>query len=35
MLDKLHEIRVFENYDLLTEEVGHILVSTKIVEKFS
>ena len=33
MLDKLHEIRVFENYDLLLEEEGHILVATEIVEK--
>lgn len=33
MLDKLHEIRVFENYDLLKEEEGHIVVSTEIVEK--
>lgn len=33
MLDKLHEIRVFENYDLVLEEEGHIVISTEIVEK--
>ncbi|CAM2979911.1 PaaI family thioesterase [Streptococcus pluranimalium] len=33
MIDKLHEIRVFENYDLILEEAGHIVVSTEVVDK--
>lgn len=28
----LHEIRVFENYDVKTAEEGHIVIDTKVVD---
>ena len=31
MTDYLHEIRVFENYELLAFEAGHVVVTTKVV----
>lgn len=33
MEDKLHEIRVFENFQEELFETGHIIVTTKVVEK--
>ena len=33
MQDKLHEIRVFENFQEELFETGHVIVTTKVVEK--
>lgn len=33
MEDKLHEIRVFENFQEELFETGHVIVITKVVEK--
>ena len=33
MEDKLHEIRVFENFQEELFETGHVIVTTKVVEK--
>ncbi|GGE26771.1 PaaI family thioesterase [Streptococcus himalayensis] len=34
MLDKsLHEIRVFENFEMVSSEKGHVVVTTEVVEK--
>ena len=33
MQDKLHEIRVFENFQEEVFEAGHVVVTTKVVEK--
>ena len=33
MQDKLHEIRVFENFQEEVFETGHVIVTTKVVEK--
>ena len=33
MQDKLHEIRVFENFREELFETGHVIVTTKVVEK--
>ncbi len=33
MQDKLHEIRVFENFQEELFETGHVIVATKMVEK--
>ncbi len=33
MEDKLHEIRVFENFPEELFETGHVIVTTKVVEK--
>ena len=33
MEDKLHEIRVFENFQEELFEAGHVIVTTKVVEK--
>ena len=33
MQDKLHEIRVFENFQEELFETGHVIVMTKVVEK--
>lgn len=33
MEDKLHEIRVFENFELVSYEEGHVVVTTEVVDK--
>ncbi|MBF0777845.1 PaaI family thioesterase [Streptococcus cuniculi] len=34
MTDKsLHEIRVFENFEMLSSEQGHVVVTTEVVDK--
>ena len=33
MQDKLHEIRVFENFQEELFETGHVIVTTEVVEK--
>nr|WP_074485123.1 PaaI family thioesterase [Streptococcus henryi] len=33
MEDKLHEIRVFENFELVSSEEGHVVVRTEVVDK--
>lgn len=34
MKDKsLHEIRVFENFEMLSSEKGHVVVTTEVVDK--
>lgn len=33
MQDKLHEIRVFENFKEELFETGHVIVTTEVVEK--
>ena len=32
MQDKLHEIRVFENFQEELFETGHVIVTTKVIE---